>query len=954
MSETTTDWKETILLPQTEFPMRAGLTAREPETLARWDEQRLYHRMLDARADAPSFAFHDGPPYANGNIHHGHALNKILKDIVVKYRHLAGFRAMNIPGWDCHGLPIEHKVDSEVGKAKRDMSTVEFRQRCREYADKWVAIQRDEFKRLLVLAEWERPYKTMNFNYEASILKEIGRFMEGGYVYNGLKPVHWSWAAVTALADAEVEYAPYTAPSVYVRFALPTPPAWLSDAAGGRSLDAVIWTTTPWTLPSNLAIALHPELDYEVLALNDGEALILANGLKEEVFSKCGLEDLPVLKSFKGAELVGTADAPLRPVARHPFIDRDSLLVPADYVTLEQGTGLVHTAPGHGADDFETGKKFDLGVLAPVNQYGKYTNELEGMGEFATTLVNKHVFKANPTIAQHLEDTGRLLNKAGETYHVDRYPHCWRTKKPLIFRATAQWFINVDHDGLREKALAEIAKTTWVPHWGENRIRAMLEVRPDWCISRQRAWGVPIPAFECGGCNKHIVSHEVAYHVAELCKTQGSDVWFAEESPALVPDGFTCPHCGAAPDKFEKVQDILDVWFDSGVSWAAVLRDREGLAPVADLYLEGSDQHRGWFHTSLLASVGSQGCAPYKTVLTHGFVVDDKGHKYSKSSPSFEPLDAMLAQHGAEIVRLLVATVDYRADIALTPALLKQTSGSYRKIRNTVRFLLGNVEGFDPAAFPLASVELDALDRWMLDKTNAFVERMRAAFDAYEFHTAFHTLFEFCNETLSAVYADVLKDKLYCDGEDDPARRASQAVLYNALHCVVIAMAPVLSFTSDEAWGFMKHLPGAPDNVFLADFPSTVPFEAAADDDMDARLELRSRISGLIEARRPRKKGEKVDGQIGSSQEAEVTLTVAADAVDHWSGLAEELAQLAIVSSVSVVAGTPTDASGVDVGVEPSTLSKCPRCWNYRSSVGSHSAHPELCGRCATVIELTA
>ncbi len=953
MADTTRDWKDTILLPQTDFPMRANLAKREADLVARWEEEGLYHKMLEARADAPPYIFHDGPPYANGNIHHGHALNKILKDIVVKFRHLSGFRATNIPGWDCHGLPIEHKVDQELGKKKREMSVVDFRKECRVYADKWVGIQREEFKRLMVLAEWERPYKTMNFNYEATTLRQIGQFMEKGYVYNGLKPVHWSWAAVTALADAEVEYAAYTAPSVYVRFAFPEPPAWLAEKTGGRSVDAVIWTTTPWTLPSNLAIALGPELDYELLALNDSEAIILANGLKESVFEMCQLEDLEVLHTFKGEELVGRygEETPLHET-RHPFVDRSSVLVPADYVTLEQGTGLVHTAPGHGADDFDTGKKFDLGILVPVNQYGKYNAEVEGMGEFAAGLLNKHVFKANPVIAQHLEDTGRLLNKAGETYHVERYPHCWRTKKPLIFRATSQWFISVDHQDLRERSLREIAKTKWVPEWGENRIRAMMESRPDWCISRQRAWGVPIPAFECNSCGKQIVSHEVAYKVAELSESRGADVWFEEPAEALCPDGFTCDGCGATPDKFEKVKDILDVWFDSGVSWAAVVRDREGMGSVADLYLEGSDQHRGWFHTSLLAAVGTEDQAPYKTVLTHGFVVDREGHKYSKSSPNFEPLSKMLGVHGAEVLRLWVAMVDYRQDMALAPDLLKQASGAYRKIRNTMRFLMGSLADYDPAAHPLESAELSALDRWALSKTADFVDRMTVAYDTFEFHANFHTLFEFCNETLSSVYLDVLKDTLYCEAADSPSRRASQAVMYEALRRLVVVMAPILSFTADEVWGFMKHTDSDPSNVFLSDFPTTPEGwrDLKVEEEFEEKFSLRSRIKSLIEARRPKKRGEKLPGQLGSSQEAVVTMTVAAAAVETWRQAAAEIAELAIVASVEVVVGNPSDESGVDLAVEPSTHDKCPRCWNHRADIGSVEATPELCGRCATVI----
>lgn len=934
------NWKDTVLLPKTEFPMRAGLAQREPAAIEAWDEAKLYERLVEARPADNRFVFHDGPPYANGNIHHGHALNKILKDFTVKYRLLAGYRATHTPGWDCHGLPIEQKVDEELGGKKREMDITTFRQACRAYAQRWIDVQRQQFKRLMVLADWENPYLTMNYNYEASIVRELGKFMKEGYVYRGRKPVHWSWAAVTALADAEVEYAPYTAPSVYVKFPFVDAPAWLKEQAGGREMFVVIWTTTPWTLPSNLAIALNPALDYQLLALNDGEAIITAEGRKESVYKDCGLEDLDVLATFQGEKLVGTSvdDCP-RYVAQHPFIDRTSVLLPADYVTLDQGTGCVHTAPGHGTEDFQLGQQFDIGLLAPVNDYGKYTDEVP---EYA----GMHVFAANPLIAQRLFDDNRLLNKPGDTYRVDRYPHCWRTKKPLIFRATAQWFIGVDKNDLRSRCLTAIGETQWVPAWGENRIRGMMEVRPDWCISRQRAWGVPITAFQCQSCGGEVVDHRVAEHFATLVDTHGADVWFSMDTKDLVPEGYTCPHCNAPPEQLERVKDILDVWFDSGVSWAAVMRDRQGLSGVADLYLEGSDQHRGWFHTSLITSVAATNHAPYKTVLTHGFVVDDKGHKYSKSSPNFEPLERVIEQHGAEVLRLWVAAVDYRQDIVLAPTVLRQVSDVYRKVRNTVRFLLGNLDGFDPNAHAYDPSALTPIDRWAVQQLNTFIDAATRGMQNYEFHSVFHALNDFCNVRLSAVYLDVLKDRMYCDHPADPHRLASQSVMYEMARALITLCWPILTFTAEEAWSMLPRREGDPEFAGFLNWVS--PLEGASEDAaFEELLALRDTVQAEIESRRPKKKGERLEGQLGSSQEAVVTLDVPEARLPDFEGKEASLAELFIVSQVTIVGAATND---IGVRVSAATGERCPRCWNYRADIGSDARTPELCGRCADVI----
>jgi isoleucyl-tRNA synthetase len=940
------DWKDTIQLPRTDFSMRANLSDREPDFIAKWREDNLYQRAVEARDGKPKFVFHDGPPYANGDIHHGHALNKILKDFSVKYRWLKGYQAVNVPGWDCHGLPIEQKVDDQLGDEKKELSEVEFRQKCRDYASKHVDIQREQFRRLMVLAEWDRPYLTMHHSYEATIVRELGRHIEEGYVYKGLKPVHWSWGAVTSLAEAEVEYQEFKAPSVYVRFDFPEPPEWLAEAVGDRRLSVVIWTTTPWTLPANQAIALNPELNYEALGLEDGTAIIVASGLKEEVLEYCDLEDPEILASFEGAKLVGHGpEDATKFEARHPFRDRASVLLPAEYVTLEQGTGCVHTAPGHGQEDFMLGRRYDLEVLAPVDPYGKFTAEVpEYEGE--------HVFRANKQIAQQLFDSGHLLNQPDDVYVVERYPFCWRTKKPLIFRATSQWFIDVDHNDLREKALKAISETDWIPHWGEKRIQGMIESRPDWNISRQRSWGVPITAFECESCGAPILDHRVAYNVAELVEEQGADAWYTSEIDDIVPDDLDCPECGAGPDKFLKVRDILDVWFDSGVSWAAVLRDREGLDGVADLYLEGSDQHRGWFHTSLLTSVATTGHAPYKTVLTHGFVIDENGHKYSKSSKNFEPLDKMVDQYGAELIRLWVATVDYRGDVGLAKKLLKQVADSYRKIRNTIRFLLGNLSDFEPDASQLKVDELTPVDRWVLSETAELIEKADEGFENYEFHTVFHALLSFCNQTMSAVYLDVLKDRMYCDAPDSPKRRGSQAVLYEALRAIVGVAGPILSFTTEEVWEQMPHRNDDAEYLILDSFPEAPPEWSELDTgEFEKVLEVRDRVLSEIEARRPKKKGEREEGQIGSSQEAVVTLRGEEDDIAFLEGRENELAELFIVSEVQVVTGEPDGDSNISVGIELADADKCDRCWNFRESVGSHQDYPGLCARCADVVE---
>lgn len=952
-----TDYKATLNLPDTEFPMRANLAQREPDMVKRWIDEDVYGRMIARRKsqDAPRFILHDGPPYANGRIHIGHFLNKSLKDFVVKYRNLAGYQAEFVPGWDCHGLPIEHKVDQELGKRKAEMSAVEIRRECRAYADRFVDVQREDFKRAMVFADWDNPYLTMSYGYEAATVRELGRFFDSGIVYQGLKPVHWDWYSRTALAEAEVEYDAHTTEHVYVKFAFDLPAA-LADRAEGCDAYVVIWTTTPWTLPANLAIALHPDLDY-VLLRNGDEVYVVAEGLRSRVIDECGLEGTSVLATFPGRDLVGELGEGKGLAAKHPFIDRDSVLLPADYVTLEQGTGCVHTAPGHGQEDFHLGQHFGLDVLCPVDFRGCFIESLvadvNGM-----ELADQHVFKANPIIVQHLHDIGALLNKVGDKVTIERYPHGWRSKKPVIFRATTQWFIAMDPENagldegleLRQRALEAIDKVTWVPSWGRERIVGMVDGRPDWCISRQRKWGCPITAFTCRGCNEVVASGEVTYHVADLIAEGGADVWFDREPTELVPAGYVCPNCGAGPEKFEKENDILDVWFDSGTSWAAVMEDQLGWGNVADLYLEGSDQHRGWFQSSLLCGVGTRGESPYKTCLTHGFVNDEHGHKYSKSSPNFESVEVQINKHGAEILRWWVAAVDYRGDIAMGPEILKRVSDAYRKVRNTFRFLLGNLADFDPNTDLVPIEELEELDRWLLHRVATALERTKSAFEEYQFHTIFHTMVQLCTVDLSNVHLDVSKDRMYCESTASATRRSAQTAYWYAVHAVARALAPVLSFTCEEVWDHLPHREGEAASVFLSDFPDADEWGAWRDDELaqtwDDLLAVRDEVQkALEEVRVPRK--QKQPGQIGSSQEAIVAVTTQGRTLDLLRRYEDELARLFIVSGVSLAEGAPPEDRLVGVEATPSSNDKCPRCWNYWIESGSDD---EVCSRCASVL----
>ncbi len=921
------DYKETLNLPKTAFPMRANLAKREPEILARWEEQGLYRRILDNSSGRPLFVLHDVPPYANGHIHMGHAVNKILKDIVVKSRSMFGFHSPYVPGWDCHGLPIEHQVDKELGPEKESLSKADVRRRCRAYAERFVGIQREEFQRLGVFGLWDEPYLTMNYGYEAQIAREFGRFVEAGAVYVGQKPVYWCASCRTALAEAEVEYAEKRSPSIYVKFRFGGDPAEIDPALAGKRVSVVIWTTTPWTIPANLAVALNPEFEYAAYEApaGSGEVWILARRLAPVVLEAAGVEGGRELARVDPVALEGKA-------FRHPLYDRDSVVVLGDHVTLEAGTGCVHTAPGHGQEDYEVALRYGLEPYAPVDDRGRFTADV------GDRFAGRHVFQANAEVNAALREVGALLREE-EIEHS--YPHCWRCKQPVIFRATRQWFISMDKTGLRQKALSEIDRVQWVPRWGRERIYNMVRDRPDWCISRQRAWGVPITAARCADCGATYLDPRLSYRAAEVFEGEGADAWFERPLEDFLPEGAACPSCGST--RLEKEEDILDVWFDSGVSFAAVCEKRPELDSPADLYLEGSDQHRGWFHSSLLAAVGTRGHAPYRAVLTHGFVVDGQGRKMSKSQGNVVSPDEVIRRYGAEILRLWVAAEDYRDDIRISEEILKRLVEAYRRIRNTCRFLLGNLSDFDPRADAVDRSELWEIDRYCLDRLNRLVERCRRAYEEYEFHVIFHRIHNFCAVDLSAFYLDILKDRLYTFPARSRGRRAAQTVLYEVLHKLCRLMAPVLAFTADEVW---QHLPAAGDSVHLELFPEV---EADAVDDeladrWDRLRRLRALVTRAAEDARVRK-------LIGHSLDAKVVLHVD----NRWEAFlgpyASELPFLFIVSQVDLVPGeggafTDPDLPGVGATVERAEGEKCQRCWNYSPTVGRDPEHPEACARC--------
>ncbi|MBN1627545.1 MAG: isoleucine--tRNA ligase [Deltaproteobacteria bacterium] len=926
------DYKSTLNLPDTQFPMKANLVKKEPETLERWEKEDLYGMIRNASAGRKQYILHDGPPYANGNIHMGTAFNKILKDIIIKSKQMAGFDVPYVPGWDCHGLPIEHKVDMELGKKKLGLTQVEIRQACRKYAEKYVDIQRNEFKRLGVLGEWNNPYLTMSYPYEATIVREFGKFALNGGVQQSKKPVYWCMSCRTALAEAEVEYEQHSSPSIYVKFPMISDLSQVFPSLKRKKVSIVIWTTTPWTIPANLAIALHPDLDYAAIEAGD-DVLIMADGLADICMNSFGIPDYRVLERFNASKIVNLK-------ARHPLYDRESIIVLATYVTLDAGTGCVHTAPGHGREDYETGLANNLDAYSPVDDSGHFTKDVE-------FFAGQEVFAANEAVNKKLKEVGALLKEQKITHE---YPHCWRCKKPVIFRSTKQWFISMKNNNLRQKALDAIKKVSWIPSWGEDRISLMIANRPDWCISRQRAWGVPITVFFCRDCDNVIISQEIIDHVSGLVERNGADIWFSESEEKLLPPGTTCPRCGGK--NFRKETDILDVWFDSGVSYAAVLELRDRLKSPADLYLEGSDQHRGWFHSSLLCSVGTRDQAPYRKVLTHGFVVDGAGKAMHKSAGNFISPEEMIKDYGAEIIRLWVACEDYRDNIRLSKEILQRLTEAYRRIRNTCRYLLGNLNDFDPEKDSIHYDRMEDLDKWALHRLQEMNERAQRAYDAFEFHVIYHTLHNFCVLDLSAFYLDIIKDRLYAFSKNSVLRRSAQTAMNEILNVLVRLMAPILSFTADEIWQYMGH-DNRGTNVH-ADLFIPVKKEYIDQDlakKWDDVIRVRKEVTKALEIARK-------DKMIGHSLDASVTLGLSREHEILLSPFMNDLRTLFIVSSVRTVSldmlqegMDGEEVKGLKIKVSLCEDPKCERCWIHDPTVGKDNSHPTLCRRCIDALK---
>jgi len=927
------EYKKTLNLPSTKFPMKANLAKREPEQLKSWREAGLHEQIREASKGKELFILHDGPPYANGYIHIGTALNKILKDIIVRSKQMAGYDAVYVPGWDCHGLPIEHNVDKELGEKKKELSMAQIRRLCRKYAEKFIDIQRQEFKRLGVMGVWDDPYLTMNYVYEATIAKECGKFALNGSLFRSKKPIYWCFTCQTALAEAEIEYFDASTPSIYVKFPLKDDMSAELPALAGKDVFVVIWTTTPWTLPANLGIALHPDFEYVAVDVGGGTVYILARDLVEACMQSFGITDYSIIGDIDPQTLE-------KKRCGHPLYQRDSLILLGNHVTLDAGTGCVHTAPGHGREDYEVGLAYGLEVYSPVDNKGCFTDAVDYFkGEF--------VFDANKSINAKLEDVGALVHEESMEHS---YPHCWRCKEPVIFRATPQWFISMEKTGLRKKSLEAIDNVQWIPNWGRERIYGMIENRPDWCVSRQRAWGVPITVFYCEECEAILLDEQIMQEVYQLFEEHGADIWFEKDVSELLPPDVTCKECGSK--NFIKETDILDVWFDSGVSHAAVLEQRPYLRWPADLYLEGSDQHRGWFHSALLTAVGTRNRAPYEAVLTHGFVVDAEGRKMSKSIGNVISPSEVIEKFGAEILRLWVSASDYREDIRISDNILKQLSDAYRRIRNTSRFLLGNLYDFDPEKDAVEYGAMPEIDRYALHTLQLIVEKARKAYDAYEFHVIYHALFNYCTLDLSAFYLDILKDRLYTSPPDSVERRSAQTVLHIQAETIARLMAPILPFTADEIWQYMPSQNGDRSSIHFALLPEENT--AFIDDDLAARWEYLLNIRGEVTKKLEEARAQKL---IGHPLDASVTISAGEDAYEALQPYADELRSILIVSNATLVKDDAVkgvsesgDVEGVRIQVEAAPGEKCERCWVHETSVGSNKEQPTICQRCQAAL----
>ncbi|SMC55908.1 isoleucine--tRNA ligase [Papillibacter cinnamivorans] len=939
------DYNKTVNLPKTEFPMRAGLPKREPEILRKWQEEGLYRRLMEKNSGKPLFILHDGPPYANGDIHMGTAMNKTLKDFIVRYKNMSGFKAPYVPGWDTHGLPIESQILKKNKLRLEEMSTAEFRDKCKEFALGFVRTQGDEFKRLGVVGDWENPYLTLYPEFEAKQIEIFGEMAKRGYIYRGLKPVYWCPHDETALAEAEIEYADDKCESIYVKFKVRDDKGKLANLTDLDSTYFVIWTTTTWTLPGNLAISLNPDFEYVLMNVPGGETYIVASELAESVARAAKIENWKSLGRLKGSEFELMT-------ASHPFYDRESVVLLGDHVTLEAGTGCVHTAPGHGMEDFVVCKTYDdkgltkIGVVVPVDSKGLMTKE---SGKFAGLTYAK----ANDAILEELKQQGALL--ASETL-VHPYPHCWRCKNPVIYRATEQWFASVD--AIKDAAVEACRGVHWLPEWGEERMISMIRERSDWCVSRQRKWGVPIPIFYCGECGEAIINDETIKAVSALFAKEGSNAWFEKSASEILPEGYSCPHCGHK--QFRKETDIMDVWFDSGSTHKAVLETRPELRYPADLYLEGGDQYRGWFQSSLLTSIATKNMAPYKNIITHGWVVDGEGKKMSKSLGNTVLPAEVMKEYGADILRLWVSSADFTVDVRISKEIFKQLSEIYLKIRNTARYILGNLDGFDPDS-QVAPADMTELDRWALMRLNKVVAKVREGYESSQYHLIYHGIHNFCVVDMSNFYLDIIKDRLYCEAPDSHARRSAQTAMYRVLDALVRMLAPILAFTSEEIWQFMPHHRGADtESVLFNDMPSpdaSLEFSPTLEDKWEKVRLLRLDVNKTLETARAQK-------SIGKALDARVVLYADAEDADTGAMLSAikdvNLKEIFIVSGCRVAEGKCPDAEGVvvkgenypgiTVQVLPAEGEKCVRCWMHDTKVGSDHEHPQLCPRCAGVV----